>query len=266
METQSRSAAEYTTISFAHAPFAFALAAIMAFALVFAAVAGPGRAFADETRQGSGLYDITSGRVAVPELTVVGGACELVSIRAQEAVDPDGAIASVFHDGAMTYYDSLASAIEAAVAGDTVTLMRSTVADVVVDKSITLNLGGKTLIGTGTAGTVSGFPDIAAPVGVTADNAVICNGTVRSRSTTVECVGIVVPGASASLSRLAIESTGSGLLAESGAQLVVDNVAVSGSSPTGVVVADSSSLVLSSATVVNSSPGMMCSGWTATWV
>ncbi len=66
-------------------------------------------------------------------------------------------------------YETLAEAIAAANAGDTVTLLAEVTADVVIDKNITLDLGGKTLTNTGAG---------KATISVTGGTVTIKNGTV----------------------------------------------------------------------------------------
>ena len=70
-----------------------------------------------------------------------------------------------------TYYASLTDAITAAEAGQTVTLLADTTEDVVIDKNITLNLGGKTLTNTN-----AGKDTIFVANGVTAT---VKNGSVK---------------------------------------------------------------------------------------
>ena len=66
-------------------------------------------------------------------------------------------------------YETLAEAIAAANAGDTVTLLAEVTADVVIDKNITLDLGGKTLTNTGAG---------KATISVTGGTVTVKNGTV----------------------------------------------------------------------------------------
>ena len=66
-------------------------------------------------------------------------------------------------------YETLAEAIAAANAGNTVTLLAEVTADVVIDKNITLDLGGKTLTNTGAG---------KATISVTGGTVTVKNGTV----------------------------------------------------------------------------------------
>ncbi len=68
-----------------------------------------------------------------------------------------------------TYYKSLADALAAANADDTVTLLDDVTADVVINKNITLDLGGKTLTNTGAG---------KATISVTGGTVTVKNGTV----------------------------------------------------------------------------------------
>lgn len=68
-----------------------------------------------------------------------------------------------------TKYESLAKAVAAAKDGDTVTLLADTTEDVTIDKSITLDLGGKTLTNTGAG---------KATITITGNNVTVKNGNV----------------------------------------------------------------------------------------
>ena len=68
-----------------------------------------------------------------------------------------------------TKYETLEEAIVAANAGDTVTLLADVTADVVINKNITLDLGGKTLTNTGAG---------KATISVTGGTVTVKNGTV----------------------------------------------------------------------------------------
>lgn len=80
------------------------------------------------------------------------------------------AVAEVtFTDGTTKKYSDIAEALEAANAGDTVTLLDDVTADVVINKNITLDLGGKTLTNTGAG---------KATISVTGGTVTVKNGTV----------------------------------------------------------------------------------------
>ena len=66
-------------------------------------------------------------------------------------------------------YESLAEAVAAASNGDTVTLLSDTTEDVLINKSITLDLGGKTLTNTGVG---------KATISITVNNVTVKNGNV----------------------------------------------------------------------------------------
>lgn len=68
-----------------------------------------------------------------------------------------------------TKYESLAEAVAAAKDGDTVTLLADTKEDITIDKSITLDLGGKTLTNTGAG---------EATITITGNNVTVKNGNV----------------------------------------------------------------------------------------
>ena len=68
-----------------------------------------------------------------------------------------------------TTYETLQAAIDAATAGDTVTLLANTTEDVTIDKNITLDLGGKTLTNTNAG---------KATISVTGGIVTVKNGTV----------------------------------------------------------------------------------------
>ena len=68
-----------------------------------------------------------------------------------------------------TKYESLAEAVAAAKDGDTVTLLADTKEDITIDKSITLDLGGKTLTNTGAG---------KATITITGNNVTVKNGNV----------------------------------------------------------------------------------------
>ncbi len=74
-------------------------------------------------------------------------------------------------------YETIADAIAAAESGDTVTLLEDTTEDVVVTKSITLDLNGKTLTGTGASNTAT--VTIAKDANVTVKNGTVL-GTANS--------------------------------------------------------------------------------------
>lgn len=77
-------------------------------------------------------------------LTVFGLSMSVSLSEKAKAADETSAVAQV---GTITY-GTLNGAIGAAAEGNTVTLLKDTTEDVVVDKNITLDLGGKTLTGT----------------------------------------------------------------------------------------------------------------------
>lgn len=79
-------------------------------------------------------------------LTVFGLSMSVSLSETAKAADETSAVAQV----GTTTYGTLNGAIGAAAEGDTVTLLADTTEDVVVDKNITLDLGGKTLTGTNT--------------------------------------------------------------------------------------------------------------------
>lgn len=85
-------------------------------------------------------------------LTVFGLSMSVSLSETAKAADGTSAVAQV---GTTTTYGNLKGAIDAAAEGDTVTLLKDTTEDVVVDKNITLDLGGKTLTGTKTSGKAS---------------------------------------------------------------------------------------------------------------
>lgn len=68
-----------------------------------------------------------------------------------------------------TKYESLAGAVAAAKDGDTVTLLADTKEDITIDKSITLDLGGKTLTNTGVG---------KATISIAGNNVTVKNGNV----------------------------------------------------------------------------------------
>ena len=76
-------------------------------------------------------------------LTVFGLSMSVSLSETAKAADETSAVAQV----GTTKYETLAKAIAAAKDGDTVTLLADAIEDVVVDKNITLDLGGKTLTG-----------------------------------------------------------------------------------------------------------------------
>lgn len=76
-------------------------------------------------------------------LTVFGLSMSVSLSETAKAADETSAVAQV----GTTKYETLAKAIAAAKDGDTVTLLADATEDVVVDKNITLDLGGKTLTG-----------------------------------------------------------------------------------------------------------------------
>ena len=77
-------------------------------------------------------------------LTVFGLSMSVSLSETAKAADETSAVAQV----GTTTYGTLNGAIGAAAEGNTVTLLKDTTEDVVVDKNITLDLGGKTLTGT----------------------------------------------------------------------------------------------------------------------
>lgn len=77
-------------------------------------------------------------------LTVFGLSMSVSLSETAKAADETSAVAQV----GTTTYGTLNGAIGAAAEGSTVTLLKDTTEDVVVDKNITLDLGGKTLTGT----------------------------------------------------------------------------------------------------------------------
>lgn len=80
------------------------------------------------------------------------------------------AVAEVtFTDGTTKKYSDIAEALEAANAGDTVTLLADVTADVAINKNITLDLGGKTLTNTNLGN---------ATISVTGGTVTVKNGTV----------------------------------------------------------------------------------------
>lgn len=85
-------------------------------------------------------------------LTVFGLSMSVSLSETAKAADETSAVAKV---GTTTTYGTLNGAIGAAAEGDTVTLLKDTTEDVVVDKNITLDLDGKTLTGTKTSGKAS---------------------------------------------------------------------------------------------------------------
>ena len=80
-------------------------------------------------------------------LTVFGLSMSVSLSEKAKAADETSAVAQV---GTTTTYGTLKGAIDAAAEGDTVTLLKDTTEDVVVNKNITLDLDGKTLTGTKT--------------------------------------------------------------------------------------------------------------------
>lgn len=84
------------------------------------------------------------------------------------AADESGAVSAVAKVGDLEY-ETLAAAIKAAAAGDTVTLLADTTEDITIDKNLTLDLGGKTLTNTGAG---------KATVSVTGGTAAVKNGNV----------------------------------------------------------------------------------------
>ena len=85
-------------------------------------------------------------------LTVFGLSMSVSLSETAKAADETSAVAKV---GTTTTYGTLKGAIDAAADGNTVTLLKDTTEDVVVDKNITLDLDGKTLTGTKTANKAS---------------------------------------------------------------------------------------------------------------
>lgn len=78
-------------------------------------------------------------------LTVFGLSMSVSLSETAKAADETSAVAKV---GTTTTYGTLKGAIDAAAEGSTVTLLKDTTEDVVVNKNITLDLDGKTLTGT----------------------------------------------------------------------------------------------------------------------
>ncbi len=84
-------------------------------------------------------------------LTVFGLSMSFSLSETAKAADETSAVAQV----GTTTYKTLNGAIGAAAEGDTVTLLKDTTEDVVINKNITLDLDGKTLTGTKTSGKAS---------------------------------------------------------------------------------------------------------------
>lgn len=84
-------------------------------------------------------------------LTVFGLSMSVSLSETAKAADETSAVAKV----GSTTYETLNGAIGAAAEGNTVTLLKDTTEDVVVNKNITLDLDGKTLTGTKTSGKAS---------------------------------------------------------------------------------------------------------------
>ena len=84
-------------------------------------------------------------------LTVFGLSMSVSLSETAKAADETSAVAKV----GSTTYETLNGAIDAAAEGNTVTLLKDTTENVVVDKDITLDLNGKTLTGTKTSGKAS---------------------------------------------------------------------------------------------------------------
>ncbi len=84
-------------------------------------------------------------------LTVFGLSMSVSLSETAKAADETSAVAQV----GTTKYETLAKAIAAAKDGETVKLLADATEDVVVDKNITLDLGGKTLTGAKTSGKAS---------------------------------------------------------------------------------------------------------------
>ena len=114
-------------------------------------------------------------QVETTEITETSGK----TVKVQEKAD-DGTLTTIFEvkvsskavaeiDG--TKYETLAEAIAAAEAGETVKLLADVTADVTINKNITLDLGGKTLTGT----VASGKATLTIAKGATAN---VKNGTV----------------------------------------------------------------------------------------
>ena len=119
------------------------------------------------TVNGAGKMAVKGGEIVKTANATVGGVPEGYAWFAN--VDGTQSLSKAYAKIGETYYKSLADALEAANAGDTVTLLDDVTADVVINKNITLDLGGKTLTNTGAG---------KATISVTGGTVTVKNGTV----------------------------------------------------------------------------------------
>lgn len=109
-------------------------------------------------------------------LTVFGLGMSVSLSETAKAADETSAVAKV---GTITY-KTLNGAIGAAAEGDTVTLLKDTTEDVVVDKNITLDLGKKTITGTNTSNAYShNGKTIVSLIVAKGANATVKNGNIK---------------------------------------------------------------------------------------
>lgn len=119
------------------------------------------------TVNGTGKMAVESGEIVKTADATVGGVPE--GYAWFDNADRTQSLSKAYAKIGETYYKSLADALAAANADDTVTLLDDVTADVVINKNITLDLGGKTLTNTGAG---------KATISVTGGTVTVKNGTV----------------------------------------------------------------------------------------
>lgn len=119
------------------------------------------------TVNGTGKMAVESGEIVKTADATVGGVPE--GYAWFDNADRTQSLSKAYAKIGETYYKSLADALAAANAGETVTLLDDVTADVVINKNITLDLGGKTLTNTGAG---------KATISVTGGTVTVKNGTV----------------------------------------------------------------------------------------
>ena len=110
-------------------------------------------------------------------LTVFGLSMSVSLSETAKAADETSAVAKV---GTTATYKTLNEAIGAAAEGDTVTLLKDTTEDVVINKNITLDLGKKTITGTNTSNAYSyNGKTIVSLIVAKGANATVKNGNIK---------------------------------------------------------------------------------------
>lgn len=109
-------------------------------------------------------------------LTVFGLSMSVSLSETAKAADETSAVAKV----GSTTYETLNGAIDAAAEGNTVTLLKDTTEDVVINKNITLDLGKKTITGTNTSNAYShNGKTIVSLIVAKGANATVKNGNIK---------------------------------------------------------------------------------------